>query len=120
MGLDAAGSVNALLADKALVRLALDAAREGAELGRALGKAAPWASMLQRFVGERMFRFTVSIARSRLPEALVYVEEHFGRKLQAQNVAMGEELVRLADERGTPHAALAKLTARLVDARSSE
>jgi 2-dehydropantoate 2-reductase len=113
MGLDAAGSIPALVADSALVRLSLDAAKDGAELARRLGKPAPWASMLQRFMGERMLRMVVALARRQSPEALVYVEEHFGRKLRAQNLAMGEELLGLADEFGTPRRALGELVARL-------
>ncbi|HEY8038544.1 MAG TPA: 2-dehydropantoate 2-reductase N-terminal domain-containing protein [Polyangiaceae bacterium] len=113
MALDVAGSAEALLEDEALLALALDAADEGRELGRAVGKAEAWASMLLRFVGPFTLKVGVGLARSRAPEAVAYVEQHFGRKLHAQNVAMAERIVELAGERGTKREALGKLLARL-------
>ena len=113
MALDAAGSIDALLDDHALLSLAFHAADEGRELGRAVGKAEAWASTLLRFVGPLTLRVGVGIARSRAPEAVAYVEQHFGRKLHAQNVLMARRIVDLAVERGTPHEALGRLLERL-------
>jgi ketopantoate reductase len=113
MALDLAGSIDALLGDHELLSLAFDAAGEGRELGRAVGKAEAWASTLLRFVGPFSFKMGIGLARSRAPEAVAYVEEHFGRKLHAQNVAMSRRIVALAAERGTPHEALARLMQRL-------
>jgi hypothetical protein len=113
MALDAAGSLDALLADRALVELAFAAAREGRELGQAVGKAEAWASTLLRFVGPRTLRMGIGLARSRSPEALAYAEQHFGRKLHAQSVAMASQMVELALEKGTPAAKMAELLARL-------
>jgi hypothetical protein len=113
MALDAAGSLDALLADRALVDLAFAAAREGAELGRTVGKAEAWASTLLRFAGPRTLRIGIGLARSRSPEALAYAEQHFGRKLHAQNVAMAAQMVDLAREKGMPAAKMAELLARL-------
>lgn len=109
MALDVAGTIEAALADDALMRLAFDAADEGRELGRAVGKAEAWASTLLRFVGPLTLKVGVGLARSRAPEAVAYAEQHFGRKLHAQNLLMAERIVELARGKGTPHEALAKL-----------
>lgn len=113
MGLDVAGGVDALMADRALLALAVDATTEGRALGRAVGTPEAWVSTLLHFVGPRLLKLGVSMARSRSPEALHYVDEHFGRKLHAQNVAMAEAMVDLARETGTPHAHLTELLGRL-------
>ena len=120
MALDVAGSVEALLADDsgprragALLSLALDAAAEGRELGKSVGKAEAWASMLLRFVGPRTLKMGVGLARSRAPEAVLYAEQHFGRKLHAQNVAMAGRMVDLARDQGVAAPSLAELYARL-------
>jgi hypothetical protein len=141
MALDVAGSAEALLADDsgprrvgsgprrtgsgprragsgprragALLSLALDAAAEGRELGKRVGKAEAWASTLLRFVGPRTLKMGVCLARSRAPEAVHYAEEHFGRKLHAQNVAMAGRMIELARDKGVATPALAELYARL-------
>jgi ketopantoate reductase len=113
MALDVAGRIDALLSDDALLSLAMRAAREGRELGRTVGKAEIWASTLLRFVGPRLLPLGVKLARSRAPEAVAYVEQHFGRKLHAQNVAMAAEMVDLASQKGTSNEALRELLARL-------
>ena len=113
MALDVGGSVDAVLADSALLSLAIDAAAEGRELGRNLGKAEAWASTVLRFAGPLALRLGVGVARSRSPEIITYVEKHFGRKLHAQNVVMAERIVALAAERGTRRKALTKLLDRL-------
>jgi 2-dehydropantoate 2-reductase len=109
MALDAAGSLDALLDDHALLSLAFHAADEGRELGRAVGKAEAWASTLLRFVGPLTLKVGIGLAKSRAAEAVAYVEQHFGRKLHAQNVAMAEKMVELAIAKGTPREALGKL-----------
>jgi hypothetical protein len=50
---------------------------------------------------------------TRSAEALAYVEEHFGRKLHAQNIAMGARIVELARERGVGVDALEELLGQL-------
>lgn len=109
MALDAAGGIDAVMGDEALLGLALDAADEGRELGKTVGKAEAWASTLLRFVGPMTLKVGIGLARARAPEAVQYVEQHFGRKLHAQNVAMAEKIVDLAVQKGTRHEALAKL-----------
>ena len=113
MALDAAGGIDSLLADHGLLDLALDAAAEGRELGRTVGKAEPWASTLLRFMGPHLLRMGIGLARSRAPEAVTYVEEHFGRKLHAQNLAMAARMVDLAEGKGVPSVALRELLARM-------
>jgi ketopantoate reductase len=113
MALDVAGSTEALLDDHELLSLAFHAADEGRELGRAVGKAEAWASTLLRFVGPMTLRVGIGLARSRAPEAVAYVEQHFGRKLHAQNVLMARRIVDLAGEKGTPREALGRLLERL-------
>ncbi len=113
MALDVAGSVDALLADDALLALALDAAAEGRELGKTVGKAEAWASMLLKFLGPRTLKMGVGLARSRAPEAVLYAEEHFGRKLRAQNVAMAERMLELGRDKGVTTVRLAELCSRL-------
>jgi 2-dehydropantoate 2-reductase len=113
MALDAAGSLDALLADPALLDLALSATREGRALGKAVGKAEAWAGALLRFVGPLTLRMGLGLARSRAPEAVAYAEQHFGHKLHAQNVAMATQMVELAREKGTPEVHLGALLQRL-------
>jgi ketopantoate reductase len=113
MALDVAGSIDGVLQDDALLALALEAADEGRELGRAVGKAEAWASMLLRFVGPFTLKVSVGVARSRAEEAVRYVERHFGRKLHAQNVAMAARIVEMAKDKGTRHDALEQLLQRL-------
>jgi len=113
MGVDAAGSVDQLLADRPLLKIALDAVDEGLVLARRVGRTPAWLDLLTRFSGPLALKVGIGIARSRAPEALRYVDEHFGRKLHAQNVVMARAIVALADEKGTPSDALRLLLARL-------
>jgi 2-dehydropantoate 2-reductase len=113
MALDVAGGVDAVLGDDALLSLALDAAGEGRDIAHSVGKAAAWASTLMRFVTPLTLKVGVGLAKSRAAEAVGYVDHHFGRKLHAQNVAMAEGMVKLAQEKGVEHARLAELLERL-------
>jgi 2-dehydropantoate 2-reductase len=113
LALDVAGSIDALLDDHALVQLAVDAAHEGAELASKIGRVATWANLLSKFVGKATLKIGVGLARHASPEGVHFVEEHFGRKLHAQNVRMAEAMASLARAKGTPHAALDALGARL-------
>jgi ketopantoate reductase len=113
MGVDAAGSIDQLLADRTLLKIALDAVDEGLTLARRIGKTPAWLDVLARFAGPIALKVGIGIARSRAPEALTYVDEHFGRKLHAQNVVMARAIVALAEEKGTPADALRALIGRL-------
>jgi ketopantoate reductase len=113
MGIDAAGGVDALLADRPLFDLALAAVREGIDLSLQIGSAAPWVASLTKFAGPMRLRMGAMIGKKRYPEAFAYVEDRFGRKLHAQNVAMGRGIAFLAGTRGAPHAAILALLDRL-------
>jgi 2-dehydropantoate 2-reductase len=116
MALDVGSGVDTLLANDELVSLALDAANEGHALAQRIGKSATWVTLLTKFVGKTTLKIGVGIAKHHSPEAVAYVDEHFGRKLHAQNVAMARAIVELAKEKGTPHEALADLADRLARA----
>jgi hypothetical protein len=111
--LDAAGSIDALLGDHELLDLALRGKDEGAELARAIGRVVGWAGLLLKFASPMTLKIGVGIARKTSPEACAYTEEHFGRKLHAQNQAMAEKMADLAEQKGTPHEAIDRLVARL-------
>jgi hypothetical protein len=113
MGVDAAGGIDALLRDRALLKTTLDAVAEGLALATRIGKTPGWIDMLARFAGPMSLKIGIGLARSRAPEALAYVEEHFGRKLHAQNCAMARSIVALAEEKGMGAAALRALQGRL-------
>ncbi len=113
MGMDAAGGVEPLLADGDLLRITLDAVVEGTALAAQVGRTPRWIDLLARFAGPISLRLGVSLARSRVPEVLSYIEEHFGRKLHAQNLAMARAIVAMAREKGTGTDALHLLLGRL-------
>ena len=116
MGVDVAGGIDPLLADKALLRLSLDAVAEGLVLATRVGKTPAWIDLLARFAGPTTLKIGIGLLRSRSPEVLAYVEEHFGRKLHAQNVVMARSIVALARERMMPATALRELLRRLEQA----
>jgi hypothetical protein len=112
-GIDVADGVDPLLKDHALLSLALDGVREGQKLGQTFGPAAPWTGTVLRFLGPFTLKMGIAVVRSRAPEVLQYIDDHFGRKLHAQNVAMAQAMLALCGEKGVKSAALEKLAARL-------
>ncbi|WP_394825101.1 ketopantoate reductase family protein [Pendulispora albinea] len=126
MGIDVTGSIDALLGDDTALDLVLRAAEEARILARHYGKPAIWADWFVRFLSRsrlgawapkamvaQSLRLGVGFARRRSPEGVAYVEEHFGRKLRAQNLQMAEKMVELFRERSLPHEAMAELRDRL-------
>jgi 2-dehydropantoate 2-reductase len=109
MGMDAAGGIAAVVADRRLLRITLGAAAEGRALAAKVGRTPKWIDLLARFAGPISLRVGVSLARKRVPEVLAYVEEHFGRKLHAQNVAMAKGIIAMADATGSRSEALRAL-----------
>jgi hypothetical protein len=109
IGIDIANGAGPMLRDGPLLALALEAAVEGRELGSNVGTLESWASMMTRFMSPFTLKMGVGIVRSRAPEVLQYVDEHFGRKLHVQNVAMAQAMVQLAREKGVKRSALEKL-----------
>jgi len=101
--------VDGVLADKELLATVLDAARESEALAQKLGKVASWTHLLMRFVGPYTLKPGVALARTLAPEAVRFVDTHFGPKLRAQHLAMGDAILALGEERGQPMPALVRL-----------
>lgn len=103
--IDAGHGVDGVLGDKELLETALAAAKECEALAKKIGKVAPWTQLLTRFVGPYTIKPGVTLARRVAPETVRFVEKHFGRKLHAQHLAMGETIRDLGREHGTdmPH-----------------
>jgi len=109
----AGGSVDGVLADRALLEVMLAAGEECRSLAPRLGKPAPWAGLLARLVRASTLRAGVAVARLVAPEPLRFVDAHFGPKLRDQHLAMGEHIASLAAEHGVGTPALRELIERL-------
>jgi 2-dehydropantoate 2-reductase len=107
--IDAGGGVDGLLADRELFAIVIEAARESDALGQKVGKVASWAHVLTRFVGPYTLKPAVALARGLAPETLRFAESHFGPKLHAQHLAMGEAILELGREHALPMPALGQL-----------
>jgi ketopantoate reductase len=113
LALDAAGGVDAAMADGGLLELALEGLEEGRALARMIGKPASWVSAVTPLLRPVALKVGLAVARSRAAEGIRYAEEHFGRKLHEQNLALGEAVLELAQERGARRAALEELVLRV-------
>jgi 2-dehydropantoate 2-reductase len=113
MALAAAGGVTELLADDPLTELGLRAAEESTAIAETIGKSAPWAPLLVKFLGPSVLKMGVAIAEKSAPEAVHYVDEHFGKKLRRQAQVMGQKLADLAAAKKLPHEAIDALNERL-------
>jgi 2-dehydropantoate 2-reductase len=113
MALAAAGGVSELLADDALTELGLRATEESTAIAETIGTAASWAPMLVKFMGPNVLKMGVAIAEKSAPEALHYVDTHFGRKLRLQAKVMGRQLSDLANAKNLPHESIDALNGRL-------
>jgi 2-dehydropantoate 2-reductase len=113
MSLAIAGSFDALADDEALADLASRACREGVAIARTIGRPLAGATLAPWLASGWSLRAARALLGRFSPEALFYAEEHFGRKLRAQHVAMAREIVELARARGLGHAAFDELAARL-------
>ncbi len=98
--IDAGGGIDGVLHNKDLFETAVSAAKECEALAKKLGKVAPWAHVLTRFVGPYTIKPGVALARRLAPETVRFVERHFGPKLHAQHLAMGESIRELGREQG--------------------
>ncbi|MEJ7732553.1 MAG: 2-dehydropantoate 2-reductase N-terminal domain-containing protein [Polyangiaceae bacterium] len=114
-----AGSVRALAADLELGRLTARAGTECRELARRVGEVAPWAEALHRAFAPRWLRPAVAVAGALFPEQLRFVDTHFGPKLLAQHLSMGESVLALAAEHDVAAPALSELVARLRPQRAA-
>ncbi len=95
--IDVGRGVDGALADKELLAVVLDASKECDALARKVGPVASWAGLLTRFVGPFTLKPGVALAKRVAPEPTRFVEVHFGEKLHAQHVAMGDAILKLAD-----------------------
>ncbi|WP_438015233.1 2-dehydropantoate 2-reductase N-terminal domain-containing protein [Sorangium sp. So ce315] len=111
--IDAGGGTRALLADEGVLGAALEATRECAALADRLGDVAPWTRLLTRVIGPRTLRPGVALVRVLAPEALRFLDAHFGPKLRAQHLAMGASIVALGREHGVSLPALERLMAAI-------
>ncbi len=117
MGMDIAGSIDALMSDKRLLHLAIDAVNEAGALAKVVGAPPAWADLLLHFVGSFTLKAGIALARMKSPEAVSYVEEHFGRKLHAQNLKIGKAMVDLAENKGVRAEQLRALYTQLSQVR---
>lgn len=111
LGLDVAGTAQALLARKDLLRVVFGALDETKQLAARIGPVARWGSQLLEFATPLSLRIGVKLAERASPEAIRFVESHFGRKVHGQNLEMAREIVELGRKNGTPCDSLTKLLA---------
>ncbi|WP_437285775.1 ketopantoate reductase family protein [Sorangium sp. So ce406] len=107
--IDAGGGTSALVADEGVLGTALEATKECAALAGRLGDVAPWTKLLTRAIGPLTLKPGVALARLLAPEALRFLDVHFGPKLRAQHLAMGATIVALGREHGVSLPALERL-----------
>jgi 2-dehydropantoate 2-reductase len=107
--IDAGSGIDGVLGNKELLGTVLDAAKESEALSRKLGKLATWTNLLLRFVGPFTLKPGVALARRVFPESVQFVEKHFGAKLHAQHIAMGDDILALGREHGVSMPALVRL-----------
>ncbi len=107
------GDVAGLVADAELVTLVLDACKETDALAAKLGKTAAWAGLLTSFLGPLTFKAGTALATRLAPEAVHFIDVHFGPKLRAQHVLMGRHIIELAIAREVDVPALRALCKRL-------
>ncbi|WP_434042498.1 MULTISPECIES: ketopantoate reductase family protein [Sorangium] len=111
--IDAGGGTSALVADEGVLGTALEATKECAALAGRMGDVAPWTKLLTRAIGPLTLKPGVALVRLLAPEALRFLDVHFGPKLRAQHLAMGATVVALGRERGVSLPALERLLAVL-------
>ncbi len=116
----AGGSIQSLIDDDALLRLGIAATKETRALGRSIGELASFSSVFLSFASPFTLRAGVRIARRRSPEALSFLEKHFGTKLRGQNADMARLIGELAVEKQVPIPALVRLEAAAAEGRRSD
>ncbi len=112
LAIAAAGSVERLLADRALLKLALAATKETRAIAKTVGELAAFASILLSFAGPLTLRAGMKIVHARAPEAVTFLEQHFGRKLREQNRVMFEAIAHLGEARRLEVSSLRALAAQ--------
>ncbi|XYH95168.1 ketopantoate reductase family protein [Sorangium sp. So ce1128] len=107
--IDAGGGTGALVANKEVLSTALDATKECVALAERLGKVAPWTKLLTSAIGPLTLKPGAALARLLAPEALHFLDVHFGPKLREQHLAMGATIIALGRERGVSLPSLERL-----------
>lgn len=112
VALNQAGTIDALVGDRALLTLALEACTETAELAHHIGPVELPVRALTAVAGPRTLRAALALARRRTPELLGFLESHFGSKLGEQHELMGDEILELGAEQGLRMPRLRELMGR--------
>ncbi len=107
--IDAGGGTSALLENEGVLGTALEATRECVVLADRVGRVAPWTKLLTRALGPLTLKPGVALARLVVPEALRFLDAHFGPKLHAQHLAMGAAVLAMGREHGVSLPALERL-----------
>ncbi|WP_437314635.1 ketopantoate reductase family protein [Sorangium sp. So ce385] len=115
--IDAGGGTSALLEDEGVLGTALEATRECTALADRVGTVAPWTKLLTRAIGPFTLKPGVALARLVAPEALRFLDAHFGPKLHAQHLAMGAAVLAMGREHGVSLPALERLMS-LIEGRT--
>ncbi|WP_437568051.1 ketopantoate reductase family protein [Sorangium sp. So ce542] len=115
--IDAGGGTSALLENEGVLGTALEATRECMALADRVGTIAPWTKLLTRAIGPFTLKPGVALARLVAPEALRFLDAHFGPKLHAQHLAMGAAVLAMGREHGVSLPALERLMA-LIEGRT--
>jgi 2-dehydropantoate 2-reductase len=113
MAVALANGLEGLARDAELLDLVRRACREGVAIARRIGRPEALSPLAPLAAGPIAMRATVAALKRLSPEALFYVDEHFGRKLREQHRTMARGVVEVARERDLPHAALDELARRL-------
>ena len=108
----AGGSIDGMMNNDQIMKLGFAAAKETRALAKTIGDLPSWASLFFKFASPFTARAGIKLGKSRAPEAFVYLEKHFGKKLVAQNTAIFAEIARLAEERRVSIDNLRRLVAR--------
>jgi 2-dehydropantoate 2-reductase len=113
MAISIAGGVEALCSDADLLAITAKACRESVRLARRIGRPLPFATLAPLAASAPALRSAVAMLRRLSPEALSYLDLHFGQKLRTQNDIMLRNMVDLARDKDLPHSALRKLGGKL-------
>lgn len=114
LALDAAGgTVASVLADKDLLKDTFAALKEAQELAAKVGPLASWASLLLKFATPLALKVGIKLAETASPEAVRFVEIHFGHKVHEQHLRLGGYIVELGKRYGVGTGGFERLLGRL-------
>ena len=114
VALDAGGGTAAsVLADKDLLKDTFAAMKEAQELAAKVGPLASWANLLLKFATPLSLKIGIKLAETAAPEAVRFVEIHFGQKVHEQHLKLGAYIVELGRKYGVETGAVERLLGRL-------